>query len=92
MNTARRNLGSAGTQTLAIAFGGYITAATGATETWNGTSWTTSPATLGTPRQVIEGVGTQTVALGFGGVDGDGTMTNTEEFNAGAATKTVTVS
>jgi hypothetical protein len=43
-------LGGAGTQTAALAFGGFIPPPTAATELWNGTSWTTSPATINTAR------------------------------------------
>jgi hypothetical protein len=43
MNTAREALAGAGTQTAALAFGGYTgTAYTGATEEYDGTNWTTS--------------------------------------------------
>jgi hypothetical protein len=40
LNTARENLAGAGTQTAALAFGGYITPNTAATEEYDGTSWT----------------------------------------------------
>jgi hypothetical protein len=36
-------LAGAGTQTAALAFGGDGTAVTGATEEYDGSSWTTSP-------------------------------------------------
>jgi hypothetical protein len=39
LNTARRFLGGMGTNTAALAFGGYVTAVVANTETWNGTSW-----------------------------------------------------
>jgi hypothetical protein len=69
LNTARRYLAGAGTQTAALAFGGFTTAATGATESYNGTAWTTSPASLNTARQALAGCGaTNTAALAFGGV------------------------
>jgi hypothetical protein len=42
MNTARRNLAGAGTQTAALGFGGYDTALTAATEEYNGSTWTKS--------------------------------------------------
>jgi hypothetical protein len=42
LNTARENLAGAGIQTAALAFGGYTTAATGATEEYDGNSWTSS--------------------------------------------------
>jgi hypothetical protein len=42
MNTARATLAGAGTQTAALAFGGYDgTANTGATEEYNGATWAT---------------------------------------------------
>tara|TARA_R110000868_G_scaffold406324_1_gene686614 strand:- start:7 stop:759 length:753 start_codon:yes stop_codon:yes gene_type:complete len=37
------------------------------TETYNGTSWTTVPATLGTGRYNVNGFGTQTAAVAAGG-------------------------
>jgi hypothetical protein len=40
LNTARYDLGGAGIQTAALAFGGVDTANTGATEEYDGTSWT----------------------------------------------------
>jgi hypothetical protein len=40
MNTAREGLAGAGTQTAALAFGGNVPPYTGATEEYNGTSWT----------------------------------------------------
>jgi hypothetical protein len=40
LNTARYDLGGAGIQTSALAFGGIDTANTGATEEYDGTSWT----------------------------------------------------
>jgi hypothetical protein len=43
MNTARYGLAGAGTQTAALAFGGYTTAVTGATEEYDGTTWTSNP-------------------------------------------------
>ncbi len=77
MNTARSSLAGCGTQTLALAFGGGNPSATGATELYNGTTWSTSPATLGTSRSSLAGAGTQTAALGFGG---SAYLTATEEF------------
>jgi hypothetical protein len=40
LNTARSTLAGAGTQTAGLAFGGNIPPLTGATESYNGTSWT----------------------------------------------------
>jgi hypothetical protein len=67
LNTARRNLAGAGTQTAALAFGGIDTAATGATEEYDGTSWATNPTGLNTARTGLAGAGIQTAALAFGG-------------------------
>jgi hypothetical protein len=40
-NTARYALAGAGTQTAALGFGGYGTAFSGATEEYDGSTWTT---------------------------------------------------
>ena len=61
MNTARQALAGAGTQTAALGFGGNDgTAATGATEEYDGTSWATSPGSLNTARRLLAGSGKQT--------------------------------
>jgi hypothetical protein len=44
------NLAGCGTQTAALAFGGYVPPVTGATEEYDGTSWTTNPGSLNTAR------------------------------------------
>jgi len=44
LNTARYILSAAGTQTDALAFGGYTTAPTSASESYNGTAWTNTPS------------------------------------------------
>jgi hypothetical protein len=68
MNTARYALAGAGTQTAALAFGGGLPSpVTGATEEYNGTSWTNNPTGLNTARAFLAGAGTQTAALAFGG-------------------------
>jgi len=72
LNTARHSLTGSGTQTAALGFGGQsATAATGATEEYDGTSWATSPGSLNTARNGIDGSinGTQTATLAFGGSD-----------------------
>ena len=66
MNTARAYLAGAGTQTEALAFGGYTTTAVADTEEYNGSSWTTSTALSGVVES-LTGAGTQTAALAFGG-------------------------
>ena len=82
LNTGRTLLGSAGTQTAALAFGGS-TPYTGATEKYNGTSWTTNPSGMNTPRGYLAGCGTQTAALGAAGYGpGAGSFpTSVETFN-----------
>ena len=40
LNTGRESLAGAGTQTAALAFGGEVPPQTGATESYDGTSWT----------------------------------------------------
>jgi hypothetical protein len=44
------------------------TAVTGATEEYDGSTWTSSPGSLNTARSDLAGCGTQTAALGFGGI------------------------
>jgi hypothetical protein len=65
---SKKNLAGCGTQTAGLAFGGYTgTVRTGATEEYDGTSWTTSPTGLNTARNSLAGAGTQTAGLAFGG-------------------------
>jgi hypothetical protein len=68
-------------------------AETAATEEYDGTSWTTSPASLSTARQGLGGAGTQPAALGFGGYV-PGVTNATEEYTitGTAGIKTITVS
>ena len=89
VNTARRNLGSAGTNTEALGFGGltisFPTAVNvGNTEVWNGSSWT-EVNDLNTARRLLAGSGTQAAALAFGGFT-TVSVGSTEEFN-GTPTK-----
>ena len=83
LNTARNQLGGAGTQTAALAFGGITTVNTGATESYNGTAWTSSPNSLNTVRRALGGTGaTNTAALAFGGRDPGGLAEGeTESWN-----------
>ena len=69
MNTARGALSGAGTQTAALAVGGYTGAITGITELYDGSVWTTSPASLNTARSYASknSNGTQTSAIIAGG-------------------------
>ena len=74
VNTARRLSSGAGTTTAGIIFGGMTgspapVAPTGATETWNGSSWATSPASLNSARKNAGSAqqGTTTASLYFAG-------------------------
>ena len=89
LNTARGIAsGSCGIQTAALAFG-----SPSATEEYDGTSWTTSPASLATGRQQLGSAGTQPAALAIGGYTTAATAATEEWTGAGAAvTKTITVS
>jgi hypothetical protein len=94
INTARTALAGAGTQTSALAFGGYTTAVTGATEEYDGTSWTSNPTSMSTARTELSGCGTTQAALGFGGYFPPAATAATEEWTGAGAptTKTITVS
>ena len=65
LNTAGYDMGSAGTQTAGLGFGGYDSH-TDLTEEYNGTSWTETN-NLNTGRNTLAGAGTQTAGLAFGG-------------------------
>jgi hypothetical protein len=85
MNTARRGGAGAGTQTAALGFAGYVSTGTqNTTEAYDGSTWTTLPATLATARGGLWGAGTNTLALAFGG---GSYQTATEEYNDYSPTK-----
>jgi len=89
LNTARYGIGGDGISTAALAFGGIVTAATGTTETWNGTSWSQVDE-MNTGRFYPGGAGTNTSALAFGG-EGPPISGATEEFDdPSLSNKTVT--
>ncbi len=67
LNTARAQIKGVGTQTAALGVGGVTPANTGATESYNGTSWTSSPNSLNTARESGGMGGIQTSAVYFGG-------------------------
>jgi len=70
MNTARTYIGAAGTQTASLGFGGYVGPSdTGATELYNGTTWTNNPTGLNTSRYAAASGGLQTAAWMAGGYD-----------------------
>jgi hypothetical protein len=69
MNNGRTNGGSTGTQTAGLFFTGNnpSTGNSNATESYDGSTWTTVPATVGEARYLIAYAGTQTAALAAGG-------------------------
>jgi hypothetical protein len=83
MNTARYFPAGAGTQTAVLAFGGQPgSGRTGATESYNGTSWTISPFSLNTAVSHAAGFGTQTAAINTGGINNAlSNVTTTESWN-----------
>ena len=91
MNTARYALGSAGTKTSALAFGGAAPSDSALTESYNGTNWTeVNDLNTAQPR---EGTGaSNTAALAFGGYiqspPADATA-STEEWNDGPQSRTI---
>ena len=78
-----------GIQTAGVAAGGYTT---GATELYNGSTWTTNPNSMATGRGNVAGAGTQSLGLAFGGTPP--LATATEEFTGPGSpvTKTITTS
>ena len=77
LNLARRGLGSAGTQTAGLAFGGKTPPNSDATEEFDGSSWTTG-GSLNDARGYLAGAGIQTSALAFGGYNN---KANTEQYD-----------
>jgi hypothetical protein len=80
LTTARRFLGAAGTQTLALGFGGYTTAVSAATEQYDGSVWSNTTS-MATARRNLGGAGTLQAGLGFGGYTTT-SVANTEEFTS----------
>jgi len=84
--TDRRLLAGAGTQTAALAVGGYGPAATTSeTEEYNGSGWSTG-GSLGTARYRLASAGTQTAGLAFGGELSAIKRNLTEEYNGSSWT------
>ena len=78
LNSARTNGCSGGLQTAALYAGGGSPGAV--TELYNGSTWTTSPATMNTARFNMRGAGTQTSYIMTGGDP----ATGAESFNGSA--------
>jgi hypothetical protein len=77
-----------------LAFGGGTPSVTGATEEYNGATWTSSPASLATARIALGNAGTQASALAFGGEINPPNTAATEEWTGAGSplTKTITIS
>ena len=92
LNTGRQAFSGSGTQTAGLVFGGYIApTATGATESYNGTAWTTLPASMNTARLSGASAGaTNTAALVIGGetITPPANVTNVEIWNGTSWTET----
>jgi len=87
LNTARSSsaLGIVGTQNDAYIYGRYADGTE--TENYNGTSWTSNPASINTGRGISQGTGTTTAALGFGGEYPGGIVALTESWNGSSWTE-----
>ena len=83
--TSVGNLGGTGTQTAALAFGGYPNVT--ATNEYDGSSWTSGGA-LSTGRELLAGIGIQTAAFGAGGFirSPDSYTTAVESYNGSSWT------
>jgi len=87
LNTARYNGAGAGSQTATVVFGGVDAGPSNsnATEIYDGSSWTTSPATLPAATKNLAGFGTSTAAIAAGG-QAPGFTDATSSFNGSAWT------
>ena len=85
MNTARRLLAGAGTQTSALAYGGWPPNRD-ETEEWNGSSWT-EVADLNTARRQASGVGINAEACLMVGGNAEPGLANVESWNGSSWTE-----
>ena len=85
VNTSRDGPFGIGTPSAAVLGGGSAPPNMNVTETWNGSAWSTSPATLNTGRKDNEsgGAGTSTAGIIAGGNNGS-TYAQTEYWNGSA--------
>ena len=88
LNSGRYGAGGAGTSnSLALVFGGFPNGPTGATELYNGSSWT-EVSDLNHGRGYIDSAGTTTAALAFGGNSAStASDTRTEKYNGSSWTE-----
>ena len=85
LNNGSDGLAGFGTQTASMAAVGYLgpPGKTTATEIWDGTNWTTSPATVASARNSLSGAGTTSAGWIAGGYGPPGSVTgDTEEYNS----------
>jgi hypothetical protein len=81
MGTARQGLTGFGTQTAAIGAGGYTTTAVTTSESYDGTTWTSTPSLPGVKRGINNsGAGTQAAGYVVGGLSTAG-LNTTDEWN-----------
>jgi len=81
--TSRQNM-SFGTQTAAIACGGYVSSTLDTSVSYNGTSYSSTP-TLNVAARMGGVAGTQTAGIQFGGIQPPGTYnTNVQSWNGSA--------
>ena len=78
MNTGRRTLAGAGTQTAALGMAGYPPNRSDC-EKYDGSTWSVT-ASMATARRYLAGAGTQAAGLGFAGYAPGSKTTATEEF------------
>jgi hypothetical protein len=92
LNTARGQLSRSWYSNSRISIWWYFPANTGATEEYDGTSWTSQLEVWHTARNKLAGAGTQTAGLGLVGYTT--VAAATEEFTGAGlpTTKTITVS
>jgi hypothetical protein len=98
MTTGRRNMCSFGTQTAAVAAGGFtppgVSTYNSVVEEWNGSSWSANPNALPANRAAGDAVGTATAGLVFGGTVPPTTATSFSfdgtSFSAGGSMITAT--
>ena len=82
LNNPRYGISGGGSLSAAISFCGYSASPagiTGATETWDGSTWTLESSC--TASDVAAGAGTQTAALVFGGWASPNALTRSEEYD-----------
>jgi len=94
ISEGKQNMGGAGTNTAALAFGGVRFEDLSTTEIYNGSTWTIGSA-MGSARYSLGSAGrTNTSALAFGGVKNYSRVSCTESYGAGltTCTKTLTIS